>query len=155
MSRFISVTSSAIDFRQLRKSKAQQSSPLKRIPSSKRGNNILWHVWQNGQTAIEQPAQTQVEHVYRQLSGRRGVRVLCSHSGSISKSKHRMKLRLVRTGARREFRSVTGFEYKHERYISEAKALLTHFHTYINSFWHAHHIQCLLTSFSHGSKTKK
>ena len=89
MSRFISVTSSAIDFRQLRKSKAQQSSPLKRIPSSKRGNNILWQVWQNGQTAIEQPAQTQVEQVYKCLSGRRGREASPSIHTHKSKSKER------------------------------------------------------------------
>ena len=97
-------------FKQLQ-STGEQAHLKDNFPSSKRGNNIEWHTGQNGQTATEQPAQTQVEHVYRQLSGRRGVRVLCSHSGNISKSKHRMKLRLVRTGARREFRSVTTPRY--------------------------------------------
>ena len=55
------------------------------LPPSKRENNTKWHIWQNGQTATEQPAQTQVVHEYRCLSGRRGREA--SHSTHTQKSK--------------------------------------------------------------------
>ena len=57
-----------------------EQAHLKGFPSSERGNNTIWHNRQNGQTATEQPAQTQVEHEHRCLSGRRGRRVFSYHS---------------------------------------------------------------------------
>ena len=60
-----------------------EQAHLKGFPSRERGNNTIWHNRQNGQTATEQPAQTQVVKVYWWLSGRRGMRVLCSHSTQV------------------------------------------------------------------------
>ena len=57
-----------------------EQAHLKGFPSRERGNNTIWHNRQNGQTATEQPAQTQVEHEHRCLSGRRGRRVFSYHS---------------------------------------------------------------------------
>ena len=74
---------STCQYNRFRVTEEEQALPRKGFPSSKRGNNTIWHNRQNGQTAVEQPAQTQVVHVYRWLSGRRGTRVLCSHSTQV------------------------------------------------------------------------
>ena len=83
------------------------SSPQKGFPSSKRGNNTIWHKRQKGQTATEQPAQTQVKLEHRWLSGRRGMRMLYSHSTQV-KAKER-KYRHMRIT--RDFGSCTTPRY--------------------------------------------
>ena len=74
---------STCQYNRFRLTEEEQALPGKGFPSSKRGNNTIWHERQNGQTAVEQPAQTQVVQVHRWLSGRREMRVLCSHSTKV------------------------------------------------------------------------